>query len=79
LRTIAAPSRQIAAPISETVVTRSWRITTPRINATTGMKNAAIDALVAPIRPAAVAVSTWAIAVPPAPSNSMASAGRSVQ
>ena len=55
-----APSRQSPPPAIDSQATCSWRTPTPSASATTGIRNAVADAVVAPIRPAAVAVSTLA-------------------
>src|SRR5689334_9753621 len=67
------------APAIEIHDTRSCRRPTPSASATTGMKKLLIDAIVAPIRPAAVAVITYAMPVPPAPSAISDAAGHGDQ
>src|SRR5689334_5664876 len=57
-----APVRQIAAPAIDSGATRSCRTRTPSSSATTGIRNVVADAVVAPIRPAPIAASTFAIA-----------------
>jgi hypothetical protein len=78
-RTIQAPAKQRPAPAMASTVTDSLRMNTPSSNATTGIRNVAVEALGAPKLPAAIAIITFAAAVPKTPNASTAKKDGRVQ